>query len=277
MSAADTPFTIGLVQNRAVDSDQGFHECLGLVREAHAAGAQLVVTPEFCHRLFIDGEVFQTGAAAMSGHPAIAAFAALAAELKTWIVAGSVAVREADGSLRNRSLAFDDGGNIVAHYDKIHMFDVTLGNGESYRESARFQAGEQAVAVTTPLIRIGMTICYDLRFAALYRALAQAGAGLVTVPAAFTHTTGKAHWHVLLRARAIETGCYVAAPCQYGMHGRARTYGHSLVVDPWGEVVAEAGEEAGFVTARIDPAKVAEARGRIPALAHDRAFAAPGA
>ncbi len=272
MTSHATAFTIACLQNRADNTDRGLDECVDLARAAREQGADLICTPEFCHRLYIDGDVFETGAAAQGEHAAIGRFRSLAAELGAWILVGSVAVREADGSRRNRSLLIDDEGAIVARYDKIHMFDVTLGNGETYRESARFTPGEYAVTADTPFARLGLSVCYDLRFAALYRALAKAGADVLTVPAAFTHTTGKAHWHVLLRARAIETGCYVVAPCQYGLHGKARTYGHSLVVDPWGEIIAEAGEDAAVITATIEPARVADARRRIPALDHDRTF-----
>lgn len=272
MTANEPAFTVACIQNRADDTDHGLDECIELARQARGQGADLICMPEFCHRLYVDGDVFETGAASEDEHPALDRFRSLAAELEAWILVGSVAIRESDGGLRNRSLVLSERGDIVARYDKIHMFDVTLGNGETYRESARFTPGDRAVTADTPFGRIGLSVCYDLRFAALYRTLAKAGARVLTVPAAFTHTTGKAHWHVLLRARAIETGCYVVAPCQYGLHGKARTYGHSLVVDPWGEIIAEASEEAAMITATIDPARVDVARGRIPALEHDRSF-----
>jgi predicted amidohydrolase len=164
-------------------------------------------------------------------------------------------------------------GEITARYDKIHMFDVQLGNGESYKESDVFEPGTEAVIAQTPWGPLGMTVCYDLRFPYLYRTLAHAGAQILSVPAAFMRTTGQAHWHVLLRARAIETGCYVIAPCQNGSHGRAKTYGHSLIIDPWGEVLADGhGDEEDIIMAEIDLAKVHEARGKIPALNHDREY-----
>ena len=164
-------------------------------------------------------------------------------------------------------------GEIQRHYDKIHLFDVDLPTGESYRESDSFVHGDGATVAETPWGPLGMTICYDLRFPALYRALAKAGAFGLTAPAAFTHFTGSAHWHVLVRARAIECGAFMIAPCMWGEHsGGRRTYGHSLIVDPWGEVLADGGEGSGVIVAEIDPARVAEARGRIPALQHDRAF-----
>jgi predicted amidohydrolase len=273
MSAEGNPFTVACVQNRAERGDRGLDEALGLIDQAAAAGARLVCLPEFCHSLHIDRDIFETGAAPEPEHPAIEPLAAAARRHGIWLLAGSVAVSDGGERCRNRSLLFDPGGGVAARYDKIHMFDVTLGNGESYRESARFAPGESATLVHTPLATIGMTICYDLRFAALYRALAQRGAELLTVPAAFTHTTGQAHWHVLLRSRAIETGCYVVAPCQYGYHGKARTYGHSLIIDPWGGILAEGPEDdAAVITAEIDLSLVADARSRIPALEHDRVF-----
>jgi len=173
------------------------------------------------------------------------------------------------------AVMFDPTGAQVAQYDKVHMFDVDLADGESYRESEIFESGDEAVLAPTPWGLVGMTVCYDLRFAYLYRTLAQAGARYLTVPAAFMRTTGKAHWHVLLRSRAIETGCYVFAACQWGAHGDAVTYGHSLVVAPWGEVIADGGESGGVVIADVDPAKVEEARAMVPALRHDRPLSSP--
>ena len=189
------------------------------------------------------------------------------------MLAGSLAVRLPDGRVANRSVLFDKEGRVAARYDKIHLFDVDLGNGESYRESATIAPGDRAVIAKTPWGPIGLTVCYDLRFPHLYRTLAQRGANFIAIPAAFTRTTGQAHWHVLQRARAIETGCYVFAPGQCGTHAEDRqTYGHSLIVDPWGAVLADGGEQVGIITARIDPAQVAAARRKIPALTHDRPF-----
>jgi predicted amidohydrolase len=177
----------------------------------------------------------------------------------------------------NRSLLVDPTGAITARYDKLHLFDVDVGDGQSYKESATVEPGERAQIAATPWGLLGLSICYDLRFAYLYRALAQAGAAMLTVPAAFTHATGKAHWHILARARAIETGSYVLAPNQCGTHAEGRrTWGHSLIVDPWGEVVADGGDDVGVVSATIDLDAVAEARRKIPALKHDRSFPAPG-
>ena len=181
------------------------------------------------------------------------------------------------GKSYNRSLLIDDKGALVAHYDKIHLFDVQLAGGETYAESDRILPGAQAVLAPTPWGALGMTVCYDVRFPALYRVLAKAGAALISVPAAFTYTTGRAHWHVLLRARAIETGCFIIAPAQCGLHpGNRRTYGHSLIVAPWGEILAEASEtETGIIHATLEMNKVADARGMVPSLRHDRDFKIP--
>jgi predicted amidohydrolase len=187
-----------------------------------------------------------------------------------------LAIRRDDGRVANRSLLVDATGHVAARYDKIHLFDVDLGPSESYRESDVIAPGDRLVVAPTPWGRLGLSVCYDLRFPHLYRALAKAGADFLAIPAAFTRTTGAAHWHVLVRARAIETGCYVLAPAQCGTHAEGRlTFGHSLIVDPWGTVLADAGGETGVITAEIDAAQVAEARRRVPALSHDRAFVDP--
>ena len=202
----------------------------------------------------------------------VAAFCALAARFKIHLLAGSLALREGD-KLVNRSLLFSPDGHVSARYDKIHLFDVTLGGAETYRESDRFHGGGVAVVADAGEAKLGLTICYDVRFPALHRALAVAGANVLMVPAAFTKITGQAHWHVLLRARAIETGCFVLAPAQAGLHETGReTYGHTLVVNPWGEVIAERAEGAGLLMAELDLAEVDAARARIPALAHGREF-----
>jgi predicted amidohydrolase len=220
-----------------------------------------------------DNALMRENALPESGHPAIAAFGGLAKETGAWLLAGSLSVKRGDRKIANRSYLFDPGGRVVASYDKIHMFDVAIGDGQTYRESATFEPGTEAVIADLPWGRLGLSICYDVRFPHLYRALAKDGADFLAVPAAFTHVTGTAHWHVLLRARAIETGCFVIAPAQCGTHAEGRrTYGHSLIVDPWGEVLADGGEEVGFVTAEIDPAKVDEARRKVPSLSHDRPF-----
>lgn len=246
-----------------------------LIREAAAAGAKLVLTPENTGMIEPVKAQLLAKARPESEHPALTAFRALAAELGIWLLVGSLQVKLDQTSLANRSFLIDDRGQIAARYDKIHMFDVDLRGGESYRESSTFRPGERAVVATTPWGRIGLSVCYDARFAYLYRALAQAGAGFIAVPSAFTRPTGEAHWHVLLRARAIETGAYVLAPAQCGEHAEGRkTYGHSLIVSPWGEVLADGGTEPGVILAELDHAKVEEARRMIPALRHDRDFVA---
>jgi predicted amidohydrolase len=206
-------------------------------------------------------------------HATLAMLTAMAAERKAWILIGSLAVAISNGKIANRCYLIDPGGEVQATYDKIHMFDVDLDDGDNYRESATYEPGTKAVTADLPWGKLGLTICYDVRFAYLYRALAQAGAEFITVPAAFTKVSGEAHWHVLQRARAIETGSYVIAAAQCGTHAEDRkTYGHSLIVDPWGRVLADGGDDVGVITAEIDPAQVAEARRKIPALSHDRQF-----
>ena len=228
------------------DQQANLDAAAALVREACAAGAELVALPENVALMEHRTELVQAGAAQLDTHPAARFFSALAAETQVWLLAGSMAADAGDGRIANRSLLIDPSGAIVATYDKIHMFDVDLPTGESYCESEAFSPGGQAVVAETPWGGLGMTVCYDLRFPQLYRALAHAGARLITVPAAFTKHTGEAHWHVLMRARAIETGCFVIAPCMWGSHsGGRKTYGHSLIVDPWGEVLADGGERGG--------------------------------
>jgi predicted amidohydrolase len=244
-----------------------------LIRQAVAEGADFVMTPEVTSLLETDAKLLIAKLYSQEDDPALAAFRALALELKIWLLIGSQAFRLENGKLANRSLLINAAGEITARYDKIHMFDVDLPGGESYRESKRYQPGTEAVLAPTPWGLMGLSVCYDLRFPALYRAYAQAGADFLTAPSAFTAVTGQAHWHVLLRARAIETGCYMFAPAQYGDHGGGRvTYGHSLVVDPWGQVVADGGQGNGIVMADIDPARVVEARQRIPSLQNDAKY-----
>jgi predicted amidohydrolase len=248
-----------------------------MARRARDAGAGFILTPEVAVMLEPKREPKFAKAEDESSPHAIPFFADLARETGAWLLAGSMAVKLPDeGRLANRSYLFAPDGAIAARYDKIHMFDVDLAGGESYRESSQFRPGEETVVVETPFARVGLTVCYDLRFPALYRALAQAGAEILTIPSAFAVATGRAHWHTLLRARAIETGCFVLAPAQTGTHAEGRkTYGHSLIVDPWGEVLADAGEDVGFITADLDLARVAEARQMVPSLRHDRPFALP--
>ncbi len=273
-----TTFTAGLVQLTSQrDFAPNLETAAELIRAARGQGARFVVTPENTAILEPDHAALRAKVPEEADHPALPVFAELARDLGIWLLLGSTAVRVEGGErLANRSFLFGPDGQVKARYDKIHMFDVNVPDGQTYRESATFRPGERAVLAELPWGRAGLTICYDLRFPALYRALAQAGARMLTVPAAFTQFTGQAHWHVLLRARAIETGCFVLAPAQCGTHAEGRkTYGHSLIVAPWGEVLADAGETPGVVTAEIDLDKVVQARGWVPSLRHDRAFAAP--
>jgi predicted amidohydrolase len=247
-----------------------------LVRRARDAGAEFIVTPEITGMFEPKRDLHLAKATGEETNPALAAFRELARETGAWLLIGSLAIKLDAARLANRSFLIGPDGVIVARYDKIHMFDVDLENGESYRESALYRPGDNTVLAALPWGTLGMTICYDLRFPYLYRALAQAGADFLSIPAAFTVPTGKAHWHVLQRARAIENGCFVFAAAQWGEHADGRkTYGHSLIVDPWGEVLADAGEGVGVITAAIDLAKVAEARRMVPALRHDRGIPAP--
>jgi deaminated glutathione amidase len=248
-----------------------------LVRRARDAGADLIMTPEVSDMIEPKRALRIQKASEETAHPMLAAFRALARETGAYLLLGSMIVRLADDErLANRSVLIAPDGNILARCDKIHMFDVDLTGGESYRESAAFRPGEATALAALPWGVLGLTVCYDLRFPHLYRALAQGGADFLAVPSAFTVPTGKAHWHVLLRARAIENGCFVFAPAQCGEHAEGRwTYGHSLIVAPWGEVLAEAADEPGIVLAEIDPAKIAEARRSVPSLRHDRGFTPP--
>lgn len=273
-----TTFKAACVQlNASDDMDANLRVIGDLVRRARDEGAEFITTPENAAMMIVGSANLRAKAAPEASHPALAAFRELAKETEAWLLAGSLHVKlEDEDRLANRSYLVTPAGEVAASYDKIHMFDVDLPSGESYRESKNFRPGSEAVLAELPWCRLGMTVCYDLRFPQLYRALAKAGAEVLTIPSAFTRPTGRAHWRVLLRARAIETGCFVLAAAQCGEHaGGRKTYGHSLIVAPWGEVVAEAGEEPGVIVAEIDLAKVAEARRQVPSLGHDRAFAGP--
>jgi predicted amidohydrolase len=244
-----------------------------MIRQAAKQGATFILTPEnTCHMVPTPEEKLRTSPDE-SLHPALPFFSGLARELKVWILVGSIAVKVADDRVANRSYLFNDRGEIAAFYDKIHLFDVDLPTGESHRESRSVRPGDRAVTAETPWGKVGMSICYDLRFASLYRVLAQSGAGILTVPSAFTVPTGQAHWETLLRARAIETGSFVLAPAQTGTHaGGRRTYGHSLIVGPWGEVIADGDEDVGITMADLDLSAIGRARTAIPSLLHDRDF-----
>lgn len=247
-----------------------------LIREAAAAGAAYVLTPEMTNILVRSRDELKASIAEEKDDPSLAAYRALAAELGIFLHLGSIAVKAPDGRAANRALLIAPDGAVVARYDKIHLYDVDLPNGESFRESATYCPGNEAVIVDLPWLRLGLTICYDLRFPTLFHALADKGASLLVVPSAFTRVTGEAHWHILLRARAIETGSFVIAAAQGGRHEDGReTFGHSLIVDPWGRILAEAGTEPGIILAEIDPAAVEDARRRIPTLAHARPFSGP--
>ncbi len=249
-----------------------------LVQAIHAAargGAAMVFTPEMSGLLDRDRARAAAAIRREADDPVLAAVRDAARAAGVWVHLGSLALRRDDGRLANRGFVIDAAGAIRARYDKMHLFDVDLPSGESWRESAAYAAGDAAVVVETPVGRLGLSICYDLRFPDLYRALSDAGATILSVPAAFTRPTGAAHWHVLLRARAIEAGAYVVAAAQSGEHADGRaTYGHSLVVDPWGAVVLDMGEAAGIGHAAIDPALLADVKARIPTLAHRRPIAA---
>jgi predicted amidohydrolase len=271
-------FRVACVQNCAErDMAPSIEAVASLIRAAAKEGAELIQLPEMVTMIEPQNPLVLEKAVPEAVDPGLAAFRALAKETGAWILVGSLLLKEPGADrVVNRSFLLDGSGAIVARYDKLHLFDVDLVSGEQYRESATVKPGDRAVLAPTPWGLVGLSICYDLRFAALYRALAQAGASYLSIPAAFTYTTGKAHWHVLVRARAIETGSWVFAATQSGTHAEGRrTFGHSLIVNPWGEVVADAGEEVGYVVAEIDPAKAAEARAMIPALKHDRKFAGP--
>lgn len=253
-------------------------QAIPFLREAAAAGARLIATPENTLRLDRDRARMLAAVGPEQGDPELAAWARIAQELGVWMLLGSGAMAAGEGKVFNRSFLFDPDGRIAARYDKINLFDVTLGGGENYRESETVEGGNKAVVTEGPMgAKLGLTICYDLRFAELYMALAQAGAEIIAVPAAFTVPTGQAHWDVLLRARAIETGAFVLAPAQGGRHedGRA-TWGRSAIVDPWGKVLAQLDhDEPGFVVAELDLDSVAIARAKIPAWRGGRGFAAP--
>jgi predicted amidohydrolase len=249
-------------------------EALRLATEATEQGAGFLALPEYCGGLRSEAGAFDPPAAPEDTHPVLAALRGFAAERAVPVLVGSLAIAGPGGRIRNRGFLIDGSGAVCARYDKIHLFDVRLSDRETYEESRLVAPGDSAVVADMGFARIGLSICYDLRFGALYRALAQAGAEVLAVPAAFTRTTGEAHWHVLNRARAIENGAFVVAPCAIGpVPGGGESYGHSLVVDPWGEVVADGGDAPGVVLAEIDLDRVAEARGRIPSLGHDRPFA----
>jgi deaminated glutathione amidase len=262
---------VQLCSGREIASNMAF--ATGLIRAAAGQGAHYIQTPENTALVELSTERLFERVRSEEETAILRDFSDLASKLGVWLHIGSIAIRVDEQKAANRSFLFAPDGSVAARYDKIHMFDVDLPSGESYRESKNYRAGDTAIHVRLPWGTLGMTTCYDLRFPEQYKALAQAGADFLAVPSAFTRQTGQAHWHVLLRARAIETGCFVFAAAQGGDHevGRA-TYGHSLIISPWGEILAEGGEEPGLVSAHIDVSQVAAARQRIPALKHARPF-----
>ena len=268
------PFTAALVTMRsALLPETSLAKGIELIREAARQGADYVLTPEVSNIMQENRKALFDLLATEEDDKSLKAYRELAKELNIHLHIGSLALRATPERAVNRSFLIAPDGNILATYDKIHMFDIDLPDGESYRESANYQAGETAVISDLPWGRIGLTICYDVRFPALYRALAESGASFITVPAAFTKKTGEAHWHTLLKARAIENGCFIFAAAQGGKHENKReTFGHSLIIDPWGEILAEGGIEPGVVLAKIDPARVVEVRNSIPSLQHGRRF-----
>jgi predicted amidohydrolase len=277
------PFTAACIQFTAgPDPEPNLDKVIALARQARDVGADLIMTPEATN--FIEsGKRRRDKARREADDPFLAGMRDFARQTGAWVLLGSLVIdpageagSEGEQRLANRSFLIDAAGAIVARYDKIHMFDIDLPGGESYRESNAYRPGDATAVAETPWGRLGLTVCYDVRFPHLYRALAQAGADMLTVPSVFTVPTGRAHWHVLLRARAIENGCFVFAPAQSGEHtGGRKSFGHSLIVDPWGEVLGDGGEGEGIITARIEPERIAEARRMVPSLQHDRAFTPP--
>jgi predicted amidohydrolase len=267
-------FRVGLVQMRTTRTPaQNADAAVKMIGQAKDGGADYVQTPEMTNILERSRESLFSKVVPEENDATLATFRELARALNIYIHVGSLAVKTGPEKAANRGFLIDRKGDIVARYDKIHMFDVDLKGGESYRESKSYRPGDLAVVHDLPWGRLGMTICYDLRFPALCRALAEAGATFLAIPSSFTRQTGEAHWHVLMRARAIENGCFVIAAAQGGDHEDGRsTFGHSLVVDPWGKIIAEGGTEPGVIFADIDPAEVAVARGRVPSLQHGRRF-----
>jgi predicted amidohydrolase len=267
-------FRAACIQMRSGDDvAENIRDAGRLIRAAAKDGAQFIATPENTTLMALDGGAKLAHSYDEVHDPALPVFRDLAKELNVWLLAGSLAIKVSDSKTANRSFLFSPDGNISARYSKIHLFDVNLPSGEKYRESSTVAGGDVAQVAETPWGKIGLSICYDIRFPGLYREMAKKGAFAFTAPSAFTETTGKAHWHVLLRARAIENGAFMIAPAQGGLHANGRrTYGHSLIVGPWGEILAEGGTEPGVFAAEIDPQSSAEARAKVPSLEHDREF-----
>ncbi len=265
---------VACLQTQAyAEAADALQHALQLAQDAVNQGATFLLLPEYSGGLKTSGRSFAPPVFSEFEHPVVNGLCNFAAQKNVWIVLGSVAITGDDGLFYNRTFLIDDCGNIQCRYNKLHLFDIHLSNTQSYLESATVKPGNQAILLKTPFAVIGLSICYDLRFPQLYRDLAQAGAEILLVPAAFTKKTGEAHWHILNRARAIENGAFVIAPCATGsIDGGGESYGHSLVVDPWGEVLADGGELPGIVTAQIDLDVVAQTRSRIPSLEHDKPY-----
>jgi predicted amidohydrolase len=273
-SASPKSFRVALAQMcSGRDVARNLRDATALIREAASGGAEYVQTPEVTNLMELERERLFAAAEPESANAALSHFADLAKELAIWLHIGSMVVKVSDTKLANRAFLISPAGEVTARYDKIHMFDVDLPNGEVYRESNNYQPGTEAVVADLPWGKLGFSICYDLRFPYLYRALAHAGASFIAVPAAFTRLTGEAHWVTLLRARAIEAQCFVFAAGQGGLHEHGReTYGHSLIVSPWGEVLAEGGVHPSVIFADVDLGLIADVRSRVPSLRHDRQF-----
>jgi predicted amidohydrolase len=242
-----------------------------LILNSVKTGAKLILLPETVNMMEPKNNLMREKVMPEASDPFLATICKIAKDSRVWILAGSLIVVDKMKRTVNRSFLISPDGDVQAKYDKIHMFDVDMGNGEYYRESKSYEAGSRAITTDLPWGKLGLSVCYDMRFPYLYRKLAKEGASFLSVPSAFTRPTGEAHWHVLLRARAIENGCYIFAPAQCGIHdGGRKTYGHSLIIDPWGRVLADGGENIGIISAEIDPRNVVEARTKIPSLNHDR-------
>lgn len=267
--------TLGAVQlNVGSNIEENLAQAGNLIKDAAKEGAEFIFTPENTDFMARDKVETDQKVLTAGKHPGVLFFSELAKAMSVWLLIGSMKIRQEDGTIANRSFLFRNTGQLAATYDKIHMFDVDLPDGETHKESETFASGNKAVIVNTPWKRLGMSVCYDVRFPNLYRQMAQGGAEILSVPSAFTAQTGKDHWETLLRARAIETGSYLVAPAQVGDHpGGRKTYGHSMIIDPWGRVIAEdTNKGPGFITRKIDFLEVTRARSAIPSLQHDRPY-----
>ncbi|MED5225716.1 MAG: carbon-nitrogen hydrolase family protein [Pseudomonadota bacterium] len=259
--------------NSKADPNINIREVSSLIRAARSKGAELIITPEVVGMLEPNREKALNKAQPENYHGVLREFRALSRDLAIWLLIGSISIKLSNGKLANRSFLINPDGRIIARYTKIHMFDVEVNDGSIYRESATYQPGTSACLARTPWGLVGLTICYDIRFPALYRDLAKAGAKIIFIPSAFTEVTGEAHWHILQRARAIENGCFIVSAAQTGMHEQNRkTFGHSIIVDPWGNILADADKDVGFITADLDLNLVDEVRKKIPSLTHDREY-----